>query len=572
MSLDFNQNSSVIGRDDNVIRIPLAAGEAFSGTEISGLLMDYQLNAAQGMFDNSSVILDENGSAEVTFTMTSRKDSTKQELYIIYFYSVEKQSDFNIKYSSTNKYYTFSETLMKSDFTYNEQNKRYETTIELPMIIALGQDISFRTTSKDVTGLPDLVKIVRGNGGEPGSTSRDSAQAGFTYEGEKYNFALVRTNLDFAGIDILKYEINHVIRQINFNKSEIKIGEHDNITYIELPNDLPKGTDIALNAIIHHDLAIATYEFEEPAIALDSNGKATAKLTITSVENPIKQEVYIFKFQSNMSDDIKVASVSILNSETTMEVGASINLKAQVLPVNASNQSVIWSVSNTQVAKIEDNEKLIAKAPGNIQITVKSLENDTIYCSKTIHVINKLGEDTKPDQDTKPIEENKPIVNNEPTLVKLNKASVKLKKNKTFTIKPIVSPISAKGQIKYKSSDTKIATVSKQGKIKGIAGGNATITATLGKSALRVKVTVLDPVKKIKVKKLTLKIKRGKKQKIKVSTVPKRTSDKITYKSKNIKIARVNKSGVVSAKKKGDTTITVRAASGKKVNVKIKVI
>lgn len=46
---------------------------------------------------------------------------------------------------------------------------------------------------------------------------------------------------------------------------------------------------------------------------------------------------------------------------------------------------------------------------------------------------------------------------------------------------------------------------------------------------------------------------------------------KITYQSKNKKIARVSKSGVVTARKKGNTTVTV--TSGKKtVKVKIRVL
>ena len=47
---------------------------------------------------------------------------------------------------------------------------------------------------------------------------------------------------------------------------------------------------------------------------------------------------------------------------------------------------------------------------------------------------------------------------------------------------------------------------------------------------------------------------------------------KITYSSSNKKVATVNSSGVITAKKKGTATITVKTANGKKAKLKIKVV
>ena len=58
------------------------------------------------------------------------------------------------------------------------------------------------------------------------------------------------------------------------------------------------------------------------------------------------------------------------------------------------------------------------------------------------------------------------------------KSSVSVKRNKTVTLKPKAYGIS--GKITYTSSNTKIATVTEKGKVKGIKKGTAKITVRAG--------------------------------------------------------------------------------------------
>lgn len=74
---------------------------------------------------------------------------------------------------------------------------------------------------------------------------------------------------------------------------------------------------------------------------------------------------------------------------------------------------------------------------------------------------------------------------------------------------------------------------------------------------------------KIKVSITRKKVKKGKKYKIKYSVVS--GSGKVTFKSSNKKVATVNSKGVVTAKKKGTATITVKIANGNSKKVKITV-
>lgn len=77
--------------------------------------------------------------------------------------------------------------------------------------------------------------------------------------------------------------------------------------------------------------------------------------------------------------------------------------------------------------------------------------------------------------------------------------------------------------------------------------------------------------KKVVVNKKKIVLKKGKKAKIKVRLVPAKATEKVTFKTSNKKIARVTKSGVVKAVKKGKCKITVKTASGKKAVVKVTV-
>jgi uncharacterized protein YjdB len=127
----------------------------------------------------------------------------------------------------------------------------------------------------------------------------------------------------------------------------------------------------------------------------------------------------------------------------------------------------------------------------------------------------------------------------------------------------------------WKSSNTKIAKVSKSGKITGVKAGKATITVTLA-SGQKAKVTVKVQNAKVTTKKITgvsskLTLAKGEKYTLSPSVTPITTTDKVKYTSANKKIATVSAKGVITAKKKGKVKITVQSGSKKKtVTVTVK--
>ena len=151
--------------------------------------------------------------------------------------------------------------------------------------------------------------------------------------------------------------------------------------------------------------------------------------------------------------------------------------------------------------------------------------------------------------------------------IKVNAATVPLKvKQKTSAFK--VTGLANGDSIQsYKSSNTKIFTVTKSGVLKaGKKTGKATLTITLA-SGLQKKVTVKVQKKTVTTSKITglqkkVTLKKGAKLTLAPSRTPITSTQKFTYKSSNKKIATVSSKGVITGKKAGKTKITVK--SGKK--------
>jgi hypothetical protein len=98
-----------------------------------------------------------------------------------------------------------------------------------------------------------------------------------------------------------------------------------------------------------------------------------------------------------------------------------------------------------------------------------------------------------------------------------------------------------------------------------------TVITNSGKTA-KVKITVAKvKITSIKFSKKSLTLKKGKTFSLYCIRTPRNSNDKLTWKSSKPKIVKVDKNGKIKALKKGTATITVKAASGKKASVKIKV-
>lgn len=153
--------------------------------------------------------------------------------------------------------------------------------------------------------------------------------------------------------------------------------------------------------------------------------------------------------------------------------------------------------------------------------------------------------------------------------LKLTKASEEYAIGESKHIKIKGLPKDAK--ITYQSSQKKIATVSKTGKVTAIKKGTAKITVIVKKGKSQTKLTYKAVVKAPTANKKSISLKTGEKAKIGVKYTPAKSAKlKFQWTSNKKSIATV-KAGKVEGKKPGTATITCKVLSGKKVLYKFSV-
>lgn len=253
---------------------------------------------------------------------------------------------------------------------------------------------------------------------------------------------------------------------------------------------------------------------------------------------------------------VPVESISLNKTSTTLENGKSEILSYFINPSSATNQKVTWSSSNTKVVTVNQDGKITAKGIGNATIYVKTLDrNKQAAC--LVNVVKKSISVKG---------------------ISLNRKKITLNIGSSSVLTETISPKNATNQnVKWSSSNNNIVSV-KNGRIKALKPGNATITVTSvdGNKKDTCNVTVPE----IKITKITLKnnsaqVEKGKKYKLNVSITPGNATNKVLkYISSNNSIATVSADGTIIAKNLGQTTITVKTTdnSGKKAKFSIVVV
>ena len=252
---------------------------------------------------------------------------------------------------------------------------------------------------------------------------------------------------------------------------------------------------------------------------------------------------------SYVDDLVKADSINLSTTSISLNIskGETKTISATILPENTSDKRVKWESSNLSVATVDQSGRITPVAPGVADIVCSTLDGSEKNASCKVTVTN----------------------------FKLNKENLDMYIGQTFTLEGEIGK--ANVDCSFKSSNSKVVSVDKKGKLTAKKAGKATITATAAKKqgTATCTVTVHPKPKKVSIKQgssKTLNI--GDSLALSITYAPKDALAKVTWKSSDKKVATVSSDGTVTAKKEGTATITAKVSGMKKggsVKKKIKI-
>lgn len=174
--------------------------------------------------------------------------------------------------------------------------------------------------------------------------------------------------------------------------------------------------------------------------------KGTVKITVKSTDGS--------KLSAQCVVTVKQAVKTIKLNKTliTGGKGTKVTLKAKVTPTKADNRIVKWQSSNKKIATVNKKGVVIVKGKGCAVIKCTSSDGSGVYSKCVVNNSSKAKS------------------------IKLNKKSAKVSAGKTLKLRATV-----KGSCKevlWKSSNTKVATVTDNGLITAVENGKTVISAT----------------------------------------------------------------------------------------------
>lgn len=217
----------------------------------------------------------------------------------------------------------------------------------------------------------------------------------------------------------------------------------------------------------HGDGHVHTWSTKYYSDGAEGHHRVSTCLDHATVNENVTDHVYddendatcnLCDYVRDLGGDVAVTSVAI-SGENSVQEGKTIQLTAAVLPANATNRTVTWSITaGNNFATIDQTGLLTATAQGSVTVQASA---GGVTDTKTITVTARPAGDIRV------------------TGVSLDKTSAPLSVGGSVTLIPTVSPASATDRtVSWRSSDDSVATVDSNGVVRALKSGSATITVT----------------------------------------------------------------------------------------------
>ena len=262
-----------------------------------------------------------------------------------------------------------------------------------------------------------------------------------------------------------------------------------------------------------------------------------------------------------------VTSVELNKNSMTLTKDSSETLVATVLPSNATNKEVSWSSTNSNIATVDNNGLVIAKAIGTTTITVTSQADPTKKATCTVNVVESLE-----------LEASIAAITSSTVSVKINAiantgniTNIKVQRRKNGDATTTTSTINVNNTTYNSTYNISGLTSNSTYQVTVIAtcSDGSTKQVVLSATTTEIKVT------SVSLNKNSITLVKGESEKLIATVLPSNATNKaVSWSSSNSSIAAVDSSGVVTAVDVGSSTITVTSQADitKKVTCTVNVV
>lgn len=369
--------------------------------------------------------------------------------------------------------------------------------------------------------------------------------AGYTYITATYYLTDNITSTASCRVNIYQK-----IDKISLNKTSVKVNNGEDILLKAsyTPIDYIKAEDKILSWSTNNDGIVKVSGTDElPTVKAVGPGKATITVRTTSGKT------------ATCSVEVvqQPTKISFPDKAITMKVGSSVTLAATLAPLNVTDRTLTFISSNDDYLTIDNKGVATAVNAGDygkVKVSVDVVTANGLRATLEVNIIQPV------------------------TDMQLNYSEKKIAKGTTFSLKSIITPSNAYNKkVTYASANTRVATVTANGVVRGVSGGYALISCTSADTGLTryCLVVVEEKVTTVSLNKTNHVIGLGKTYTLKATVKSNfSTNKKVKWSTSNSKIVTVNQNGVIKGVKLGYATITATAldGSGKKATCRVRVI
>lgn len=336
------------------------------------------------------------------------------------------------------------------------------------------KSVTVNYTAENLTD--DIVWVIEGTDAKlfdvTDQGDRTSGTVTVTYKGTSSETGALDARLSYLTQDIAKdpMEGSKVI-SITLIQATVKLTD---LAFVGAPATIDQGQTIDLSQYVVYtpnnaaDKSLTwsvdqTYQGE-----VDQDGKLTAKhvtgtvtVTATSVRVPsVSASITLTITKPTITD------FTLSKTETTLNIGGQETLTITAFVPAYASESATWASANADIAKVNKNGVITAMGLGDTEITATIGE---VVKTCTVHVVA--------------------VAVNSITLP----AEANVTLGSSLQLNPTVDPAQAASEytITYVSSAPEIATVDANGKVVGVAAGDAVITATIADKSAQITIHVV---------------------------------------------------------------------------------